>query len=186
MDWKDVEVGDIISVKIKSRVNPHILTAKVTNIIHYNRATDTNLDPLMYYISDNYYLIHLQTICQDPQQSKEYAITSYFWNLINIQKKGGTTTTMPLEIGKQYKVNIPQDWQIPGVQEFTGRLVEIKPQNALTHLVYSKELEENKKGHTGEGYTEQYGCWFCKPEWLTPLESEPTKETIKLEDIFNE
>ena len=93
---------------------------------------------------------------------------------------------MPLEIGKKYRVNVPQDWQNPGQQEFTGELVKIKLNQVLKYLVYSKQLEENKNGHWGDGYTKSYGCWWCAPEWLTPLEQEPTKETIKLEDIFNE
>lgn len=184
MEWKDIEVGDIIAIKIKSRFNPHVLTGKVTNIIHFNRHTDGVCDPLVYYISDDYYSIRLQTIRQNPQQSKEYAITSTFWNLINIQKKG--KTTMPLEIGKKYKVNIPQDWTNPNQREFTGELVKINQHNGLTHLIYSKQIEENEEGHSGDGYTKCYGCWWCDPKWLTPLEQEPTKETIKLEDIFNE
>ena len=180
MDWKDIEVGDYVSIKYKS-VN-QIFSGGITQIRHYNRQTDTVIDPLVYYFSDNYY--EFRIVIQGKYGFKEYALNSYFWNLTNILKKG-EISTMHLEIGKKYKVNIPQDYQRPQQQEFTGKLVEINLHNSLTHLIYSKELEENAKGHSGDAYTECYGCWWCAPEWLTPVE-EPTKETIKLEDIFNE
>ena len=183
MNWKDIEVGDIISIQARSERNLPITSGEITQIRHYNRATDTNLDPIAYYISDDYYEFRLKA--QTKYGLKEYALNSLFWRLINIQKKG-EISTMPLEIGKKYKVNIPQDWQNPGQQEFTGRLVEINLHNSLTHLVYSKQLEENENGHSGSDYTQHYGCWWCDPKWLTPLEPELTKETIKLEDILNE
>ena len=185
MDWKDIEVGDYISVKVNNVYNQQVLTGVVTNIRHFDSELDSMPDPINYFLYDKYYSIRIKTQeTYDGHHFKEYVITSLFCTLTNIIKKG-EISTMPLEIGKKYKVNIPQDYQRPQQQEFTGKLVEINLHNSLTHLIYSKELEENAKGHSGDNYTKYYGCWWCAPEWLTLVE-EPTKETIKLEDIFNE
>lgn len=186
MDWKDIEVGDYISVRTNNTYTPQVLSGEVTHIRHFNSRMDYILDPINYHLYDNHYNIRITT--QEPHNDycfKEYIINSTFCTLTNIIKKGGITT-MPLEIGKKYKVNIPQDWrQTPEVQEFTGKLVKINLHNSLTHLVYSEELDNQEKGHSGYKPT-GFGHWYCKPEWLTPLEPEPTKEHIKLEDIFNE
>ena len=182
MDWKDIEVGDVITVKVNNVYNQQVLTGEVTHIRQIYQDLENHY--LTFIGHSDVYQIRIKT--QEPHNNycfKEFVITSLFCTLTNILKKG--ETTMPLEIGKKYKVNIPQDWQNPGQQEFTGELIKIRGKQVLTHLIYSKELEENAKGHSGDDYTKYYGCWWCAPEWLTPVE-EPTKETIKLEDIFNE
>ena len=183
MDWKDIEIGDYITVKVNNVYNQQMLTGEVTHIRPIHQDLENHY--LTFIGHSDVYQIRIKT--HEPHNNycfKEFVITSLFCTLTYILKKG--ETTMPLEICKKYKVNIPQYWKGPDQQEFTGELVEINEHNSLTHLIYSKELEENAKGHSGDAYTECYGCWWCMPEWLTPLESEPTKETIKLEDIFNE
>ena len=183
MDWKDIEVGDVISVEVNNVYNQQVLTGEVTHIRPIHQDLEDHYLTFIGY--SDVYQIRIKT--QEPHNNycfKEFVITSPFCTLTNIIKKG-EISTMHLEIGKKYKVNIPQNYQHPGQDEFTGKLVEINLHNSLTHLIYSKELEENAKGHSGNDYTKYYGCWWCAPEWLTPVE-EPTKETIKLEDIFNE
>jgi hypothetical protein len=182
MDWKDIEVGDYISVRTNNTLRSQILSGVVTHIKHYNRATDTTPDPLVYYFSDDYYEIALKMQqAYDGTYFREILINSLFCTLINILKKGDVST-MPLEIGKQYKVTVPKDYSDPGTHEFTGKLVKINKRQHLTHLVYSEELEKQKQGHYGDGYTNDYGCWYCKPEWLK--ETEELEPTIKLEDLF--
>ena len=96
MDWKDIEVGDYVSIKYKS-VN-QIFSGEITQIRHYNAKTDTMIDPLVYYFSDNYY--EFRIVIQGKYGFKEYALNSLFCTLTNILKKGGILT-MPLEIGKK-------------------------------------------------------------------------------------
>ena len=176
MDWNDIEVGDIISIQIRSEQNHQIFTGEITQIRHYNRQTDTTLDPLAYYISDDYYEFRIKI--QRRYGFREYVISSLCCNLINIQKKG--KDNMPLEIGKVYKVKFPQAFERPGQDEFVGELIQINRSKVLTHLVYSKQLEEDKKGHCGDGYTREYGCWWCRPEWL---KEEPEADPIEF-DLF--
>jgi hypothetical protein len=178
MDWKDIKVGDYISVRTNNTLRSQILSGVVIGIRFERYETRFMFDPLY----DGHYEIALKM-----QQAyggtyfREILINSLFCTLTNILKKG--EIEMPLEIGKQYKVTVPKDYSAPGTHEFTGKLVQINKREHLTHLVYSEELEKQKQGHYGDGYTNDYGCWYCKPEWL----SEDIKElepTIKLEDLF--
>lgn len=181
MNWKDIRVGDIISIRTNNSYDPQIITGKVTYIRYFNSQLDIVFDPLVHYFHDRYYSIRLKTQeTYDGHHFKEYAINSLFCTLIDILKKG--EITMPLEIGKQYKVKIPEGYSYPEQIEFTGELVKIETGNTLSHLIYSKKLEEQKLGHYGEGYTKNYGCWYCSPEWLEELEE--LEPTIRLEDLF--
>lgn len=186
MDWKDIEVGDVITVKTDNTYwSPcsQVITGAVTNIRRFVSQVQFMPDPIQYFLEsyDTYYNIRLKTQeTYDGHNFREYAISSFICTLINILKKG--EITMPLEIGKIYKVTIPEDYQKPEQQEFTGKLVKIEMGNSLSHLIYSKELEDQKRGHYGDGHTKNYGCWYCAPEWLEEIkELEPT---IKLEDLF--
>lgn len=177
MDWKDIKVGDVISIQIRSEQNQPVFTGEVTQIRHYNRQTDTTLDPLAYYISDDYYEFRLKI--QRESGFKEYSLNSLFWRLIDIQKERKNnmeTQEQKLKLGDLVSVtskDVKRSLGFPVGKELIAEVVVYN--NNSNILIHSKQLEGLHLGHHEER-PQQFpnnGCWWVREKDLQLTEKQP-------------
>lgn len=173
MDWKDVEVGDYVSIKYKG-VN-QIFSGEITQIRHYNRQTDTMIDPLAYYFSDDYYEFCIKI--QRNYGFKEYALNSLFWNLLNIERKNKMETQeQQLKLGDTVLVtskDVKRSLGFPVGEELVAEIVVYNSEGHI--LIQSNQLVELRLGHNGER-PQQFpkgGCWWVSEKDLQLTEKQP-------------
>lgn len=172
--WEDIKVGDVISVTARNEQNHPVFTGEITQIRHYNRQTDTNLDPLVYYISDDYYEFRLKI--QRNYGFKEYTLNSLFWRLINIQKERKNnmeTQEQQFKEGDTVLVisnDVKRSLGFPINEELTAEIAVYRDSRNL--LIHSSQLEKLGLGHDGENSKRfpNRGCWWVDRKHLRLLE----------------